>query len=282
MSDLNTFSAKKPGYAAETISQIGTKAYDLLIRYQPTVEPRLPPSTVLELAGDLQSIGAAVPGAKVAHAEASVATATQLVLLAGGAKIAGSVRNLARRAKAPRDVKKAYGVGVRMNVGVVKDVVAVLTLIQNRAAANPAEAASLGITQEDLDAVKQALADIGAAFATTQKKRAAAPLSTKQRNRVWNRILYAAGRISAAGAAAFRGAPEIAKEFAAVAPPPLPKKKSARKPAGLTPAVKAAAPAPEPAKEAPATEAPAKAAPAQEAPAQEAPAVTPPAPATPA
>jgi hypothetical protein len=236
MSDLSSFSASNPKYAAHTIIQTGTRAYELLVRHQPAVEPRLPPLTVLELAGDLEGMGATLPGPKVARIEASVAVASQLDLLAKGAKLIGSIRKLVRRAGVSRDVKKAYGVGVRVNPEVAKDVLAVLGLIRDRAAENPAEPATLGIVQRDLDAVAQAIADIDAAVAAKMKKRVAAPLSTKHRNQVFNRILSAARRIAAAGQAEFREVPEIAKQFAAAAPPPIPKKKRARKAAKASPA----------------------------------------------
>ena len=275
MSDLSTFPAKKPDHADETITRLGARARGLLVKYQAFVEPRLPTGTAAELEGDLAAVGGALPGPIVAHAEAGTASASQHVLLGRGARVTRSVRRLIHKAKAPRNVKKAYGVGVRLDAKSPKSVLAGLTLIQNRAAEVPAEPATLGVTQDDVDAVKQLITDIGTAFSTRVQKRAAAPAATRKRNQLLNRILHDTGLVSAAGQAAFRESPTIAQEFAALAPPPIPKKKSARKPVATKPATPppAAPAAPEAATEAKETPAPAKdtpAAAAGEAPANDA------------
>jgi hypothetical protein len=232
MSDLGSTRVSKPKQSPQSIIQAGLKAHQAVIKYRPTVEPRLPPSTILELADDLQNVGAAIPAPAQSHAEAEVALTKQRDLLSGAFTVIGNIRDLVRAASVPAEVRKAYGIGRTVNRNVPKQILAVLGLIQTRAADHPTEPATLGITQADLDAVTKAITEINDAFNTQQKKRAAAPLSTKQRNRILNRILRACTLIAAAGAAAFRASPEIAKEFAEVAPPPGPKKKKTAKKAG--------------------------------------------------
>jgi hypothetical protein len=262
MSDLSTISSTKSKYADQTIIHAGNQAYELVITYQPAVEPRLPPSTVLDLAADLQAVGTSIPAAKQAQAETAVSIATQRRLLGNGMKLLRGIRQAVRKNTTDRDVRKAYGIGQRVNPKVAKDIISVLGLIRDRAAKQPAEAASLGIAQKDLDAVKKAIADIGTAFNARQKQEATAPLTTKTRNQVLNRIVLAVGRISTAGKLEFVDQPEIANRFADVALPPLPRKKSAAKPAAAKPAkkpaTKAAPAAPEPPQEpaAPAAAAP--------------------------
>jgi hypothetical protein len=266
MADLSTTNSRKPAQTPDSILRAGNTAYALYVKYQPILDARLPALTGVNLSDDLKTIVTVLPGPKTARAETGAAVATQLVLLGNGARVIGTIRDLVRSAHVSKGVKKAYGIGVRVNPAVPKDVLAVLKLIQDRASNYPAEPATLGIAQEDLDAVKQSIAEIGDAFQTKQQKRAAAPLSTKQRNQVLNRILLATGLISAAGAAAFRNNPEVAKRFTDAGPPPVPKKKksaAAKKPAAAKPATKAAAPAApaadpakDPAKDAPANDAP--------------------------
>jgi hypothetical protein len=286
MTALTSISSAKPRHSDDTILLAGTKAYTLAIQYQPTLTPRLPATTVADLADDLKQVRAAVPGATQARAEARVTLATQRTLLRKATKLLGGIRKSVRRQAHDPDIRKAYGVGMAVSPLVVKQVVAVLTLIQDRAAKYPAEPPTLGVAQKDLDAVKQALADIDAAFDTRQKKRVEAPLSTKRRNQLLNRIFLAAGDIAAAGQLEFVADPEIAQSFAAILPPPSPRKKpAAKKPTAAKPpkAAKPAAPAADPAAAAPAASPdPAPTSPANDAPPAPAAATTPAEAATPA
>jgi hypothetical protein len=259
---LDSIRSAKPKHADDTILLAGTKAYTLALQYQPTLTPRLPATTVLDLADDLTQVRAAVPGATQARAEARVSLAAQRTLLAKAAKLLSGIRQNVRRQSRDPDIRKAYGVGMAVNARIVKDVVAVLKLIQDRAAMVPAEPPTLGIAQKDLDAVKQALADIDAAFDDRQKKRIQAPLSTRRRNQLLNRIFLTAGNIAAAGQLEFVTDPEIAGRFAEIMPPPVPRKKksaAAKKPAAAKPVTKPAAPAAAPAQDPPANDAPAPA-----------------------
>lgn len=277
MTDLSSISFAKPKHTDETILLAGTKAHALVIQYQPVIEPRLPPMTILELADDLEQIRSALPGATVARSATRVAIAAQRTLLGRGAKLLRGIRMNVRRHSDDGDVRRAYGVGQSVNPRIAKSVLSALKLIQDRALAKPAEPATLCVTQKDLDAVKQALADIDAAFDARRKQRAAGPLSTRRRNQILNRIFSAAGDISAAGQLEFVTDVVIAQTFADLMPPTPPRKKSAKKAAPKAPTKAAATPANDaPAKVAtPTAVAPAAPASTPEAPAAPAPAATP-------
>jgi hypothetical protein len=244
---LDSISSAKPKHDDDVILLAGGKAYTLAIKYQPILDARLPAMTVLDLADDLKQVRAAVPGATQARAEAKVTLATQRTFLRKAAKLIGGIRKSVRRHARDPEIRKAYGVGMDVEVTVPKSVVAVLNLIQDRAAKYPAEPPTLGIAQKDLDAVKQALADIDAALDARQQKRVEAPLSTRRRNQLLNRILIAAGDIASAGQLEFVTDPEISGRFADIMPPAPPKKKAAKKPTAKKPtAAKPAAPAQDP------------------------------------
>ena len=229
MSDLSTVSSHRPKHGAETILLAGAKAHELVIQYRAQVEVRLQVGTISDLTDDLQAAGVVIPAVQQARAETRVSVAAQRKQLARGAKLFRAIRATVRENTTDRHVWKAYGVGQKIKDRVAKDVLSVLGLIRDRAAAHPAEPASLGVAPKDLEAVERLIADIGAAFAARQKPRATGPLTTKRRNRILNRILRAVGRISAAGKLEFTAEPEIAQRFADLQPPTIPRKKKAAK-----------------------------------------------------
>jgi hypothetical protein len=110
---------------------------------------------------------------------------------------------------------------------VVRDVSAMLQQIVERAAANPTEAAELGITPKDVDAMNAARAAIAHADRVQEQKRARAPLSTQERNRTANRIVAAVGRIAGAGVLEFARDPATRGAFEALRMPS--RKKKAKK-----------------------------------------------------
>ena len=119
--------------------------------------------------------------------------------------------------------------GLVVKAHLVRDVKAVLKQILDRASANPDEAASVGIVKKDLDAMAAAHQAITDADMSQEHKRATAPLSTQERNRIANRILDAVARIAEAGGLEFAGEPEMLSAFTALKPAPR-KKGAAKKP----------------------------------------------------
>ena len=226
--------------------QLGLKASSLALLHQAALTPRLPATTLSTLIDDLDRLGVVVPGAKQARHEARVATADQEAALAAGYARVKAVRNAVKKSGAPGEIREAYGVGQVVKSSLVRDVTAVLQQILDRAAAAPAEAASFGILQKDLDAMTAAHQAISDADKAQEQKRASAPLSTQERNRTGNRILEAVGRIAGAGGLEFADKPDVRAAFTALKPPAR-KKASSKTAAATTPAklAKPAAPAEE-------------------------------------
>jgi hypothetical protein len=229
--------AAHPNQPFTDLLQLGLKASTLALLHQAALAARLPVTTLPTLIDDLDLLGVVVPGAKQVRHEARVATADQNAALEAGYARVKAVREAVKKARATDEVKKAYGVGQPVRPALVRDVKAVLKQILDRAAADPAEAASLGIVQKDLDAMTAAHQAISDADKTQEQKRASAPLSTQERNRTANRILDAVARIAGAGGLEFADNPEVLAAFTALKP--APRKKAAAK-APKTPAAPAA------------------------------------------
>ena len=198
------------------ILQLGLKASILAELYLAALEPRLPPGALSDLIEDLDLLGVVVPGARQVRAEATAATADQDAAVRAGYARVRAVRAAVRKSGAPREVKKAYGIGQMINPGLVRDVKAALNQVLDRASANPEEAAGLGIVKKDLDAMVIAHKAISAADKVQEQKRATAPQSTKDRNRTANRILKSVARIAGAGGLEFADTPELLAAFSAL------------------------------------------------------------------
>lgn len=112
--------------------------------------------------------------------------------------------------------KSAWGVGAKTKKLIVKDVTSALQSIITRATAQPAEATGFGITTADVTTYTAQLTAIKAADQTQEATRANAPLTTKQRNVVLNRILSAVSAISGAGVLAFATDPTVRPAFEAL------------------------------------------------------------------
>jgi hypothetical protein len=205
-----------PNKGFTAITQLGFKALNLALTHAAALGPRLPEGLVEGLSDDLAKLGDVVPGAKVARSEAVAATSAQNAALEAGYTQARQIRAAIRRAKAPVEVKRAYGIGQKVKKTNVTDVKVAIQAILDRAQANPAEAAALGIVQKDLDGLAQALAAIHAADSRQEQKRAHAPLTTQERNRTGNRILAAVARIEGAGRMEFASDAAIREIFEAL------------------------------------------------------------------
>ncbi|MDC3954474.1 hypothetical protein [Polyangium jinanense] len=198
------------------ISQLGHKALNLALGHAAALGPRLSPGLVEGLVADVEKLGDVVPSAKQARSESVAATSAQNVALAEGHTRVRQVRAAVRRAKAPADVKRGFGVGRRTRPHVVSDVKAAIQQILDRAKEKPAEAEALGIVKKDLDGLALSLAAITDADTKQEQKRASAPLTTQQRNRIGNRILAAVARIEGAGRLEFANDPVKRATFEAL------------------------------------------------------------------
>src|SRR4051812_35685802 len=100
----------RPRIDFTTITQVGLQAYNLGLAHKAAIDPSRP-GTIDGLGTDLDAIGVVVPGAVQAHHEARVATSTQNTLLEQGYTRVRAIRTAIRKAGAPKDVQRAYGVG---------------------------------------------------------------------------------------------------------------------------------------------------------------------------
>jgi hypothetical protein len=198
------------------VTQSGLKALALAEKHHDALVPRLPAGTLDGLTADLSKLGAAVPGALVMRSTAKTATVGQNEALAAGYALVTGIRTAVQRRGASAEVRKAYGVGAKINPKVVKQVAAAITLILNRAGAMPGEAAALGILQKDLVALIEDLTAITNADGAQEAKRAGAPEATKERNRTANRILGAVDVIVSAGVLEFAKDGEVRGAFEAL------------------------------------------------------------------
>lgn len=117
---------------------------------------------------------------------------------------------------APQEIRRAYGVGQRTDPARVRDVKAALQQIISRATSAPEEAAGFGLIAADVAALTTFLVALTDANTTQEKKRAHAPLSTKERNLTANRILQAAVLIAGAGMRVFADSPPTHAIFEAL------------------------------------------------------------------
>ncbi|MDI3283570.1 hypothetical protein [Polyangium sp. 15x6] len=209
------------------ITQLGLKALSLALTHADSLVPRLPEGMIELLSNDIEKLGKVVPGAKQARSEAVAATSAQNVTLERGYAQARQIRAALRRAHAPADVKRAYGVGQKVKKTNVRDVKVAIRQILDRAKEHPAEAASLGIQSKDLDGLAQALVEITNADAIQEQKRASAPLATQERNRMGHRILRAVGRIEGAGRMEFANDEATRASFEALSAGSRKKKRAA-------------------------------------------------------
>jgi hypothetical protein len=243
MDDLSSVTKDtKPKQGFHTIGQLGLKALDLGTAHKTVMDERIP-GVVDALGLDLDSLGAAVPGVFHTRHDSVVATAEQNARIRQGYLLFRAVRRMVTKAKAPSEIRKAYGVGQKVQPTMYSSVAGALQGIVGRAAAEPMEAAALGLgpaTVADITGFLASLADIGK---DQDQKRLAAPLSTKERNRLGHRILQSVALIAGVGMIAFRNNPATYASFDALLAGS--RRSSAKKDAGAKPPTTAPAiPAP--------------------------------------
>jgi hypothetical protein len=213
-----------------SITRRGLTALSLVQTYSVELSPRLPKSLVQDLTTDVTVLESVIPGARQARNDVRSATIAERTACAQGYALVKQIRAGARKAKAPADVKAAYGVGQHDSPRVTRDVKAAIQQILERAKANPQEAADLGIVQKDIDALNLALATLTEADTQQAQLSANAPLSTKERNRTANRILTAVARIEGAGRIEFAHDEATLAAFTALGEGPKREKKANAKP----------------------------------------------------
>ena len=228
MSDPITASPRHPTTNFDTVAQLGLKAHGLATQHQARVEPRLTSGLLDALASDLTELGEVVPGAKQVRAEVRTTTVAHADAARRGFTLFRAARNAARKRATTPAAKHAYGVGGTVHNDAPDEVRAALKGILDRAKENPEEAAALGIIPKDLVAMAEAHAAITSAGTVQSHKRATAPLTTRERNQIANRILEAVAAINTAGALEFVADAVTRAAFEALTPPAR-KSKTAKK-----------------------------------------------------
>lgn len=193
----------KPGDDWVIILQRGIRAQDLAAKHHLEIGDRIPPTVVPELTADLAALGAVVPAALSAKHGSMQHTAAQNVSLSACYALVTAARTAVKNHQPADDVSRAYGVGIKTNRLVVKEVSAAAQKIIDRAIAKPEEAKGFGIIDADVSAIKAALAALHTADHAQETARAGAPLSTKERNTTARRIIAATKKIAGAGVLAF-------------------------------------------------------------------------------
>lgn len=197
------------------ITQIGLKAYSLALTYQPVIDARLP-GTIAALAADLDALQNAVPDALQTRHEAILATAEQNEIARQGHAQVQALRQTIRKSGASRTIQRAYGVGQVTLPRRVHQVKAALQQIVERALAAPQEAAGFGLTPADVSEMAAFITQLAGADMAQEKKRADAPLSTKERNKIANRVVQTAALIAGTGMRAFVQNPAELADFKAL------------------------------------------------------------------
>jgi uncharacterized protein YqgV (UPF0045/DUF77 family) len=205
-------SDSRPRKPFSSISIIGYKALDLANTHKVEIESRLP-GVSESLSKYLEAMSVVVPGAIQARNVVVAFTSAQNALLQKGCDRAREIRETVRRAGATVEVRKAYGVGRAISPNHFGNVIAALQQIVQRATEAPEEAANFGLIEVDVAALIMLIGALTEADSAQDKKRASAPLTTKERNRTANRIIQTVVLIAGAGRSAFADEPSVRASF---------------------------------------------------------------------
>jgi hypothetical protein len=206
----------KPDRDFNEINQLALKAQGLATQYASQIGNRLSAAFLASFAADITGLSVAVPATITSKGGQVQLTAAQAAALDGGYALVKGIRTTVKGHTADNDVLLAYGVGAKVNKRVVKEVTAALQTILNRIEAQPAEAASFDIVDEDVKAIKAALTEIATADQTQEAARAAGPQTTKDRNATARRLLDGVKKIAGAGMRAFVSDPTVYANFEAL------------------------------------------------------------------
>lgn len=207
---------RKPNKSFTDLTQAGEKAHLLALKYRAEVEPRLDPGVIDGLRADLDGLAGEVSNTKAAKSSAKASTAAQDTRLADAHSVLSAIRNAVRKGTNAADVRRAYGLGTKLNAGVVSSVLASGKVAIARARKEPTEARALGILDADLNELEALLAAADAADKSQEKTLAASPATTAQRNAMAQRVADAVTSISAKGVLAFARNEQVREQFDAL------------------------------------------------------------------
>ncbi len=225
----------RPRRDPNEIVRRGIRGYELAVRHRARLEERLAPATIEGLASDLEKVGEVVPAALSARGERKAATGAQRAAAETAKGLVMAIRKSVAESGLGKAARQGFGEGVRVQLEVVKSVVAAGELILARAESHPEEARKAGVLPRDLEALTRALADLRGADFDQERKKVSQKESTGARNATLARIEATVRRVSAAGQLEFAAEPEVAMEFAATTEPVT--KAATEEPATEEPAV---------------------------------------------
>jgi hypothetical protein len=207
---------KRPKIDFSTLYQLGLTAQNLAVKNQAQIGARLPATFYAAFDANLSGLLTAVPAVINSKDGKVQLTAAQATALDTGYLLVKGVRTTVKGHHPEKDVLLAYGVGAKTNKVLVKDVTAAIQQILDRIAAQAAEATAFGLVDLDVKALTDALAAIQAADLAQEKGRAAAPLTTAQRNSTANAILAGVKQIAGAGMRSFTDDATVYASFEAL------------------------------------------------------------------
>src|SRR5262245_22784627 len=156
----------------------GLRAQDLAT--ETDLGKRLPANLLECLKQDLINLSTLVPGTDDAMTTVKSLTGKQQEACMRAVRRVAAIRRTVVRQTRNAEARRAYGVGERTNRRVVKDVVHALRVIIARMEAQPEEAKSFGLVDEDLVSLRNLITDVVSVDQVQEKARAERPGSTRE------------------------------------------------------------------------------------------------------
>ncbi|MGV3625237.1 MAG: hypothetical protein ACO1OB_30780 [Archangium sp.] len=201
----------------DAVTQRGLKALALAARHAAVLDARLPAGHVAALQANLTQLGAAVPDQKAVRADAQQASQSQKETFKKLVALLTALRTSVKHDEDANDAdKKAWGVGIKLDVESPKRTLAAAQSVLKVAKAKPERAAQLSVFPDDIAKLEALHAAAVAADDEENVKRATAPLSTKARNALQKSVIAAVKKIAGAGVVAFALDATVRADFEAL------------------------------------------------------------------
>lgn len=221
-------STRKPPVSDTWLIQRGHQALGLAREHTTPIEARLPSGLLDGLETDLAELQTRRAKVKQVRSSAKVATSAQNVARDQAAAVISAIGKVARsKPLLTAEQRKAYGVGIKMQVGKVSSVAGVGTMIVDRATSKPDEARAIGILDADVELLRELVSSLEATDAKQEKLLAGRPRTTADRNRALWRIYEGIKAIAGAGVLAFALDDALRNQFDTLDDLPKKKKKKA-------------------------------------------------------
>jgi len=192
---------KPPPVSFDVLGQRADRALALVGEF-PNVIDRLPSGAVAELKANRAKIIEARADTGAGRVKAEAATAAQNVGLADLHAFVSGIRVGIHKSDAPKDQKRAYGLGTRVAM-TVTSVVGAANVIIKRARANAKEARDLGLLPSDITELDQLVGAVTRADSEQGALLARASVGVAERNTVGNAIWAGIKRVSSRGVIAY-------------------------------------------------------------------------------